>query len=93
MRLYKDNMGNNHIVYLTTKPVTYFSFEYPPETLHEYYDEWGWPIATANNLNISDSLNNSDPNRPGTPDPGQGGAKRMRKTGKRSKHKTRRGRK
>ena len=96
MRVYKDNTGKKHIVYLMTKPTTYFSFEYPPQTLHQYYDEWGWPRATANNLNTSDSPKNNnnpstpEPNRPETPDPGYGGAK---KTRKRSKRKTRKSRK
>jgi hypothetical protein len=95
IRSYTDENGVKHTVYLVTKPklVTYFSYEYPPKTLYEYYDEWDWQKATSNNLN-DPSTPNGNMNGRRTPNPEYGGSKRVRKTSKRSKrNKTRRGRK
>lgn len=95
IRSYTDDMGVKHTVYLVTKPkmVTYFSYEYPPKELHEYYDEWDWK-KPGNNLNDPSTPNgNRTPNGRTTPNPEYGGSKSLRKTGKRSKRKTRRGRK
>ena len=93
IRTYTDEMGVKHTVYLVTKPklVTYFSYEYPPKTLYEYYDEWDWQKA-GNNLNDPSTPNGNrtpngrlTPNGRRTPDPGYGGSKRVRKTSKRTK--------
>jgi hypothetical protein len=94
IRSYTDENGVKHTVYIVTKPklVKYFSYEYPPKTLYEYYDEWDWQKATSNNLN-EPSTPNGNMNGRRTPNPEYGGSKRLSKHKKHSKRKTRRGRK
>ena len=79
IRSYTDDMGVKHTVYLVTKPkmVTYFSYEYPPKELYEYYPEWDWKKA-GNNLN-DPSTPNGNTNGRRTPNPEYGGSKKTRK--------------
>ena len=81
IRIHVDETGKKHIVYLTTKPVTYFSYEYPPVTLHEYYDEYNFqPLDDHDLLNDPSLLknNNNSMRTSGrsTPDPNQSAGKR-----------------
>jgi len=89
IRTYTDDTGVKHTVYLVTKPkmVTYFSYEYPPKELHEYYDEWDWKKAGNNSDDPSTPNGNMNGRR--TPNPEYGGSKALRKR----KHKTRKARK